>query len=317
MTVTAFAPISIGNYIIGFDILGAAMQPVNGTPLGDWVSVSPARENLLTVTGPYRQQLPEDPQENIVWDCLIAYHNALAAKSIPPREVNLQLVKAVPVGSGLGSSAASVVAALKALNLFYQDALDDQALLHLCGQLESTISGGLHYDNVSPCLFGGLQLMTANEHFYSRLVTPPWYYVLFHPGTQILTREARAVLPKQIPLAQTMQVAQRLAHFVHALHEGAYAQAAGLLQDTLIEPHRAGLIPLFSTAQAAALDSGALAYSIAGAGPTSVAVCESISAANVVEQALRSVYQHMPSQSWVCQLDEQGARAWPDAVPHT
>ncbi|QGX39061.1 homoserine kinase [Permianibacter aggregans] len=308
MSTTAFAPISSGNFIIGFDILGAAMKPVVGEPLGDWVSVESAPENSLQITGPFREQLPADPKQNIVWQCLHYYTEKLLQHGGKPRAVQLTLHKALPVGSGLGSSAASVVAAIKALNLLYDNALSNNELLILAGELEGQISGSIHYDNVAPSLLGGLQLMSHGEQKALALPTPPWHYVLLHPGTQLATKEARAVLPKTIPLKQTTDVAMRLAGFVHHLHQSQFAEAAALLDDTLIEPHRAPLIPHFAEALQIAKANGALAYSISGAGPTSLAVCESRASAEKVQRALLQVYPGSEVKSWICVIDQTGAR---------
>lgn len=308
MSVTAFAPISTGNFIIGFDMLGAAMRPVHGTPLGDWVQVSEAKNDVLSISGPYRSQLPAQPEQNIVWACLNRFNNSLQQRGVSPKTLHLHLYKALPVGSGLGSSAASVVASIKALNLFYDEALDQRELLALCGELEGTISGSVHYDNVGPSLLGGLQLMNDGDSLSERLPTPPWFYVLLHPGTQLATKDARAVLPQNVPLTQTVHMAMRVANFVHALHQHKYGRAAALLHDNLIEPHRATLIPAFKAAQQAALAAGALAYSISGAGPTCIAVCPDIAIAERVEKRLLELYTHSAVQSWVCTLDDGGAR---------
>ena len=325
-SVTAFAPISSGNFIIGFDILGAAMTPVVGEPLGDFVTVAQkattfageqkATVDEIIIDGPYASQLPSDPKENIVFACLQRFNVALRARALTPMPVTLSLHKCLPVGSGLGSSAASVVAAFKALNLFYHHAFNDTELLILCGELEGQISGAVHYDNVAPSLLGGIQLMSDTDTLCQALPTPPWHYVLLHPGTQISTRDARGVLPKHYTIKDAVYFGQKLSNFTHALHIKNYPQAAAQLHDHLIEPYRASLIPLFEQAKISATNAGALAYSISGAGPTSLAVCDSLASATKVKSALDALYQdYADSRSWICTVDLQGAREWMDVAP--
>lgn len=324
-SVTAFAPISSGNFIIGFDILGAAMLPIASEPLGDFVTVSPRdltgksdpnyREDEVLIDGPLAKQLPDDPKQNIVFSCLQRFNLALKERGTKPLNITLALHKCLPVGSGLGSSAASVVAAFKALNLFYAQPFNNTELLILCGELEGQISGAVHYDNVAPSLLGGLQLMSESAELSHTLPTPPWHYVLLHPGTQISTRDARDVLPKQYNRKDAVRFGQNLSNFIHALHTNNFVHAATQLQDHFIEPYRAALIPLFNEAKSSALQAGALAYSISGAGPTSLAVCDSLASAKLVKANLDKLYQHFSeARSWICTIDQQGAREWKDSL---
>ena len=158
--IRVFAPASMGNVSVGFDVLGAALAPIDGTLLGDCVTISELAQGIeVSTIGTFAHKLPSDPKLNIVYDCAVAYQAALQAKGISYQGLKIVLEKLLPVGSGLGSSAASVVAALYALNEFYENALSKHALLLLMGQLEGQISGSVHYDNVAPSYLGGLQLM--------------------------------------------------------------------------------------------------------------------------------------------------------------
>ena len=77
MSVSVFAPASIGNVSVGFDVLGLAVQPVDGTLLGDVVTVEPAEQNALAVVGAFADKLPAEPSDNIVWQCLLLFNQAL------------------------------------------------------------------------------------------------------------------------------------------------------------------------------------------------------------------------------------------------
>ncbi|MEY8199686.1 MAG: homoserine kinase, partial [Colwellia sp.] len=189
--VSVFAPASIGNLSVGFDVLGLAVKPIDGTLLGDVVTVEHANEDSLVVIGAFADKLPKAKEDNIVWSCLQLFNQALIAINKTPIHVQMTLDKKMPVGSGLGSSACSVVAALAALNTFYAKferfSFDEKTILKMTGEMEAQISGSLHYDNVAPCLLGGLQLMVPDSDVISR-VLPGFndcFYVMAYPGIEV------------------------------------------------------------------------------------------------------------------------------------
>ncbi len=311
MQVTAFAPVSIGNISLGFDILGAAMAPIDGTPLGDVVSVSAGPEFSLRVAGRFADRLPSDPQDNIVSRCYQAFHQACLERGISLPCAHMLLSKNLPVGSGLGSSGSSIVAALVGLNQFYATPLDNHSLLSLMGQMEGHISGGVHYDNVAPSFLGGLTLMVEEgDTLVSQLPTPHnWHWVLAYSGLSVSTAAARQILPKEVPLADAITFGRRIGVFVDALHRGNGELAARVVQDALVEPHRKQLLPGFTEARQQALANGALAFGISGSGPTVFALCDSKERAQWVARGLTASYLQGPDGfCHVCRLDDRGAR---------
>ena len=119
MKLTAFAPASIGNVSVGFDVLGAGLSPIDGTLLGDKVSIESADEFSLESTGRFADRLPPGMENNIVFACYEFFNTALTFKGVDLKPCKMALDKALPIGSGLGSSASSIVAAFYALNAFY------------------------------------------------------------------------------------------------------------------------------------------------------------------------------------------------------
>ena len=196
--VTAYAPASIGNVSLGFDILGAALKPVDGSQLGDKVTVKTAAAFSLTVSGRFADRLPPDADTNIVTRCHHHFNQQLAGKGKSADVVSLHLDKHLPIGSGLGSSASSIVAAFHALNAYYGEPFNKLELLKMMGELEGQISGSVHYDNVAPCYLGGLTLMAeqADNIAINLPCFEHWYWVACYSGISVSTAAARDILPK-------------------------------------------------------------------------------------------------------------------------
>jgi len=276
--VAAFAPASIGNLAAGFDLLGAAIEPVDGEPWGDVVVARRAGTDALAVTGPHAARLPADPKENVVWRAREAFARRWR-HALPP--LALELRKGLPVASGLGGSAASAVATVVALDRLLGAHLDEAGLLAAAAEAEGAIAGAAHLDNVAPILLGGVRLVAFGERVRELPWPPTLRFVLVVPELELATRAARAVLPAEVPLPLAIAHSQNLAALVHALHAGDRELLAATLRDLLAEPYRAGLVPGFSDAKRAALAAGALGCSLSGAGPSLFAVAEPEAAESV------------------------------------
>ncbi|AFR05066.1 homoserine kinase [Pectobacterium brasiliense] len=305
--VKVYAPASIGNVSVGFDVLGAAVSPVDGSLLGDCVSVEAADLFSLRNEGRFVSKLPDNPKENIVYQCWELFCQEIG-KTVP---VAMTLEKNMPIGSGLGSSACSVVAGLMAMNEFCGKPLDDTRLLTLMGELEGRISGSVHYDNVAPCFLGGVQLMLEENGIISQPVPSfdDWLWVMAYPGIKVSTAEARAILPAQYRRQDCISHGRYLAGFIHACHTGQAELAAKLMKDVIAEPYRTKLLPGFAAARQAAEDIGALACGISGSGPTLFSVCNDMASAQRLADWLRDNYlQNDEGFVHICRLDTTGAR---------
>ncbi|WP_049293861.1 homoserine kinase [Franconibacter helveticus] len=305
--VKVYAPASSANMSVGFDVLGAAVTPVDGALLGDYVSVESAEIFSVRNLGRFADKLPTEPRENIVWQCWERFCQEIG-KTVP---VAMTLEKNMPIGSGLGSSACSVVAALVAMNEYCGKPLSDSKLLLLMGELEGRISGSVHYDNVAPCFLGGMQLMIEENGIISQSVPgfEEWLWVLAYPGIKVSTAEARAILPAQYRRQDCIAHGRHLAGFIHACHTRQPALAAKLMQDVIAEPYRTKLLPGFGEARQAAMETGALACGISGSGPTLFAVCDKPETAQRVADWLGQHYlQNQEGFVHICRLDTAGAR---------
>lgn len=308
----AFAPASIGNVSLGFDVLGAALQPIDKQKLGDEVTVSDADTFSLSVTGRFAHKLPADTATNIVTKCYEHFCLAMERAGEQWHPVAMQLSKNLPVGSGLGSSASSVVAALHALNHHFDSPFDEDSLLLMMGDLEGQISGSVHYDNVAPCFLGGMTLMTGAKSpvTVSLPLIKDWYWVVCYSGITVSTSAAREILPKSVLMEHALTFGRQLGVFVHALHEQDATLAASVMQDVIAEPYRKSLLPGFDEARAFSMDSGALAFGISGSGPTVFAVTESLDHARTIADWLTGNYiQTEDGFSHICRIPSKGARA--------
>ncbi|RXJ73771.1 homoserine kinase [Veronia nyctiphanis] len=312
MSVVVYAPASIGNVSVGFDVLGAAVSPVDGTLLGDRVLVADGGSTpfSLSCAGSFVDKLPENHEENIVFHCYLVFTRELKKRDIAVRPVSMTLEKNMPIGSGLGSSACSIVAALDALNRFHDQPLDENALLALMGEMEAQISGSLHYDNVAPCYLGGLQLMVEDEGIISQQVPcfENWFWVMAYPGIKVPTAEARAILPAQYRRQDVINHGRHLAGFIHGCYSGQPKLAANMIKDVVAEPYREKLLPGFANARKYAKEAGALATGISGSGPTLFSITDDEAVAQRVAKWLSENYvQNEEGFVHVCRLDTNGS----------
>lgn len=305
--IEVYAPASIGNFAVGFDALGAALAPTDGGLLGDVAVVSAASSDEFTCTGNYAHKLPSDAQENLAYQCLVHFR-AHVAPDMPT--VKLELRKNLPIGSGLGSSACSVVATFAALDKFANTNLSQVELIELMADFEAVVSGGRHYDNITPCYLGGLQL--TGELIPNKSIALPvdesWYYVAAFPGFALNTAKARSVLPKQLNMHTSVEFAQRLSAFSALLLTRRFDEALSIMSDEIAEPHRAPLISGFIAAKAALPECGAEIVSISGAGPTLFTVCKTLEAAQQCAQWLEQNYINEQGFCHICKLDNVGTR---------
>ncbi|TEW55000.1 homoserine kinase [Psychromonas sp. RZ22] len=312
MSIVVYAPASTANVSVGFDVLGGALTPIDGSPLGDRVKITKGDYGFsLQCVGPYAHKLPEDFKSNIVYDCYLAYQTEIAKLNKEILPVSMTLEKNLPVGSGLGSSSSSIVAALEALNAWHDYLLDKHVMLTIMGEMEGKISGSVHYDNVAPCYLGGMQLMVNEGGEISQTIPSfkEWYWVVAYPGITISTSAAREILPSQYRLSEALTYGRRLGAFVHACHSNQPALAATMMKDVIAEPYRSQLIPCFDDARVFAQQSGALAMGISGSGPTVFAVMNDLSQAESLKNWLTENFlQNEDGFCHICHLDEQGAR---------
>jgi len=309
---SVYAPASSGNLSVGFDALGLALAPLDGTLLGDVVRLKNSHQPdwRLKVTGPFEKALPENPEENVVMTCCRRFESVARnfIDDVFPLDVTLE--KRLPVGSGLGSSASSIVATLVALNQWYGRPLNRPQLLNLMAEAEGGISGEIHLDNIAPSLLGGLRLCVPGSAKQEGLPWPgAWRIVIAWPGSRLDTRAARMVLPQKFDRSLVVAHGAKFARFVHALHIGDTALAAECITDLIAEPHRERLLPGFKEARKALVGMGALSVGISGSGPTVFGIVNDSGIAQSAANWLTENYRHSDRAFvHICRADLAGAR---------
>jgi homoserine kinase len=301
---TAFAPATVGNVGIGFDILGHTVQSV-----GDRVTARRVRTSgvhIASVSG-ITDQLPLEAERNTAGKAVMSLWSARASTD----GVELHIDKGIPLGSGLGGSAASAVAAVVAANALLDPPAGTLDLLKCAMHGEQVASGSIHVDNIAPSLIGGLVLTVGIDNPRTKQIPVPPVIrcVLVHPHMSISTREARNILSKTVTLSDFVWQTANLAGFISGCYSNDLDMIRDAFQDVVIEPQRAALIPGFAAVRDAAMAAGALGCSISGAGPTVFAWCQAAQAENVRDAMVAAFgARNLASDQWITSIEPRGAR---------
>jgi homoserine kinase len=280
-TVKVYAPASISNLGSGFDVIGIAIDRP-----GDYVTATRREEPGIVFSVDKRNDnLPVDCKENV------AHHVAslMMDELKPPFGIKMILHKRMPIGSGLGSSAASSVASVVAVNALLTKPLRKAELLRFAIEGERKATGATHADNVAPSLFGGVCIV---RHYDPVEVIPvkiknTIFWGIICPKMVIKTREARSVLPESISLRRAVAQWGNVAGMIAGFITGDARLVGTCTEDVIVEPARAHLVPGFADVKKAALDAGALGCSLSGSGPSLFAVTGSERDARSVTRAMK------------------------------
>ncbi len=306
----AFAPATVANVAVGFDILGFPLDAVGDTVTVERIDPAPGSAPAVTLAGTdgVVSNLPAEPERNTATLPLIRLREDLDL----PFGFRVSVRKGIPLSSGMGGSAASAVGALVAADSLLPEPLPRESLLKYALLGEELASGSPHGDNAAPCLLGGLTLLRSVDPVETVRIPVPGglRVVLVHPHRELDTRSSRGILPRELPLKEYVAQSSRLAAFVAACYTGDLDLMARSLKDGLVEPRRAPLIPAFHSVQRAALQAGALGCSISGSGPSVFALCRSGEDAEKTRRAMAAAWEAagVPCDSWTGSISQSGAR---------
>jgi homoserine kinase len=307
---TAFAPATVANVAVGFDVLGFALEGV-----GDRVRVrldehAPAPVVVDAIEGNVAD-VPQDATLNTAAVALQAMIDGLGLRA----RFRLALWKGIPLGSGMGGSAASAVGAVVAANALLERPLERSELLPFALAGEAAASGAPHADNAAPCLYGGLTAVVSPHppRVLEIPVPPGLYCVLVRPELRVDTREARASLAREVPLERFVEQTMYLTGFLAGCFRGDVELVGSSMRDLVAGPQRAARIRGFEAAHAAAVAAGALGLAVAGSGPSVFSWVQDGRDVARVERAVIAAFEAagVPARGWVSRLGAAGARVLP------
>jgi homoserine kinase len=304
--VRVFAPATVANVACGYDVLGFAIDAPGDEVVARFSDEPGLRIAKITGDG---GKLPLEADRNTAG---VAALDLLRHLGMSDRGIELEVHKKMPFGSGLGSSAASAVAGVYAVNKLIDEPLTKKQLLPFAMTGESSADGAWHADNVGPCLLGGIVFIRSNQELdIAQLPVPEnlWAAVV-HPDIEILTKVAREILPKEVPLDNVTQQVGNLGGLLCGLIQSDYELISRSIHDVIAEPRRQKLIPDFYRAKRDAMTAGALGFSISGAGPSVFALCEGEETARRVGAEVSRVFSAVPiaNQVYVSKINPRGVR---------
>lgn len=303
--IKVFAPASVANVAVGFDILGFALEKP-----GDEIIIREGSKPGLVITEIQGAggKLPYDIKKNTAG---YAAYRLLEHIGETDRPLEMEIHKKMPFGSGLGSSAASAAGGVYAVNEFLRTGLSKQDILRFAVEGEQIADGAFHADNVGPSLLGGMILIRDNETLDIKKLHIPLglYAAVIYPHVEVLTRESRGILKSEVSFKDVVRQQGNLGAFVAGMYTSDYGLISRSLQDLLVEPQRAHLIPHFYEMKNAALKAGALGFSISGAGPSMFALCDNSNNAENVLEAAEKLYKinKVPVTTYLSRINHEGA----------
>jgi len=285
-TVTVHAPATIANVGCGFDVLGLCL-----TEPYDTVRLTRTDRPGLHIHHLDDYDLPTDPNRNVAGAALLALLRAVPE----PLGFEVEITKGIRPGSGIGSSAASAAGAVVAANALLGNRFSPMELIDLAMYGEAVASGVRHADNIAPAVCGGFTLVRAVAPVLDvvALPAPPLWVALVHPQFEVRTKDARAVLPTSVPLGQAVRQWANVGGLVAGFLTHDYDLISRALDDYIVEPVRAALIPGLADAKRRAIEAGALGGGISGSGPSIFMLNKDEATARAAAEALGSVYQKM------------------------
>lgn len=317
-TITAFAPATVANLGCGFDIMGLAIKGE-----GDIVSVQLAedmqhpeyKEDNLSIVNRSGVDLPSSIDNNVITPAVRAFMDSLRIKMESPSsyyDIEVDILKKIYPGSGVGSSAASSSAAVYALNNIFNSPFSEPELVYFAMQGEKLLGGVAHADNVAPAIMGGVTLIRGYSPLdIVRLPIPEDFYsAVVHPHLTVLTSEARKVLPEDVSLRKSVNQWGNVGGLVAGFYTSDMELIARSMKDEIVEQYRKGFIPGYDELRVAAEKSGAMAMNIAGSGPSVFAVCNNAESAEKVGKVMHKHFidRKIDCDIFVNTISQSGAK---------
>lgn len=302
-SIKVFAPATVANVACGFDILGFAVDNP-GDEVVLRIKNSPGIV-ISEITGD-EGRLSRDPEKNTVGVSINRFLDHI--KSAQGIEISLN--KKMPLGSGLGSSAASAVAGVFAVNQLLGMPMSQEELLPFAMEGERLACGSAHADNVAPSLLGGFVLIRSYSPLdVIKIPTPAdLYCTIIHPQIEVQTKDAREILKKQISMRDAVTQWGNVAGLIAGLMQSDYGLIGRSMHDVIVEPIRAILIPGFNEVKNSALNAGAIGCGISGSGPSIFALSQDYDLAKKIGESMEKVFNklNIGNETYVSKINNNG-----------
>lgn len=275
-------PATIANIVCGFDILGMAVNEPY-----DEMTLCNSDKPGIVIHHTDDFGLPEKTEENVAGVALLAMIEAGGWAG----GFEMEIHKGIKPGSGLGSSAASSAGAVAAANLLMGNPFSNTELLGFAKEGERLACGVAHYDNITPCLFGGITLVHPNKELkVTQIPHPPLWCTILHPQIEVKTSDARKILKKEFTMPKAIHQWANIAELIAGLFRSDYELISRGLEDVIFEPERGILIPGFNEIKAESMKAGALGGGISGSGPAMFMLSKDKTTAERVEEKMKTIY---------------------------
>lgn len=300
------APASIGNFAVGFDVLGAAVNVVSDEIVA-YLNPDIKGVHITKIFGDSKKNISKETHLNTAG---VAGQKLLDHLNLSDTGIEMEIHKKIGIGTGLGSSAASACAGVMAVNELLKRPLEKRALLDFATIGEQVASGDFHCDNTAPILLGSIQLYSGINPLRVRRVALPrgLSIVLLYPKIVINTKDSRTTLKEHITLKEHAYQSANLGNFIIGMERSDIVLIKESLKDLIIEPQRANHIPNFYQVKDAAMQQGALGCSISGAGPTMFALCQNNIIGEAVGLAMQDAFKAsgIESKLWITTINTEG-----------
>lgn len=281
--ITVHSSATSANFVCGYDVLGFALNE----PF-DEMTLTLREDSAINIINKSEYELPLRAEENTAGKALISLQASLERKV----GFDVEIVKNIKPGSGIGSSATSAAGAVVAANALLGNLYDKKTLIEFAMDGEEVASGSRHADNIAPCILGGVTLNRSNEPLdVISIPSPPLFVTIVHPQIEIKTSYAREILPKEVLLKDAVKQTGNIAGLVAGLFKQDYELISSSLKDYLVEPYRKKLIPCFDEVKAKSLEQGSLGGGISGSGPSVFMLSKSEDTARQIEETMSAIYQ--------------------------
>ena len=301
--IKVYGPATVSNVGPGFDLLGFAME----SP-GDEMIIRRNGTGKLNLFNETDYELPTDPEQNVASVAALSLLSELDS----PAGFDIIFTQKIPPGSGVGSSAASSVAAVVGINELLGSPFDTAALIPYAMEGEKLASGEVHADNIAPALLGGVTLIRGYDPLDIKHIPYPadlWCAVI-HPDLEIKTLESRKLIPRTIPLETALKQCGNLAGLIAGLSTGDYSLIGRSVKDQFAEPYRTQYLPDFAELKAAAIDAGSVGTGLSGSGPSVFSLCRGEEMATSVGGVMKAHFavRGIDSRLYISRISQAGCK---------